>query len=234
MKPTFQKWAIKLDALKLRERLMVFAAVALVLVFLLKAIMLDSQFDQQQKLSKQIAQDQAKIAEMQRDIQSKVQASALDPDKLNQEKLKLVREQTAKFRRDLLSEKKNLVSPEKMPHLLEDILKRNGRLRLVSLKTLPLVSLTGDVKEAEVAAAKPATVTVVKSTASEAGSIYRHGVEIVVQGNYMDMMNYLTALEAMPWELYWGKASLRVETYPVSTLTLTLYTLSLNKSWLNL
>jgi MSHA biogenesis protein MshJ len=232
MKQFFLKLMVKLDALNLRERALVFAGLAVVLVFLLKAVLLDGQFDQQQKLSKQIGQDQAKIAEMQRDIQSRIQAYKQDPDQVNQEKLQQVRAQTVQLRNDLMSEKRNLIAPEKMSRLLEDILKRNGRLRLVSLKTLPLVSLGSDMKETEIGGAKPEAAA--KAAPSEVGSIYRHGVEIVVQGNYLDMMHYLTALEAMPWELYWGKASLRVETYPVATLSLTVYTLSLDKSWLNL
>jgi MSHA biogenesis protein MshJ len=58
-------------------------------------------------------------------------------------------------------------------------------------------------------------------------------VEIVVQGGYMDMMNYMAALEAMPWQLFWGRAKLSVDEYPNATLTLTLFTLSLDKAWLN-
>ena len=42
----------------------------------------------------------------------------------------------------------------------------------------------------------------------------------------------MTELEAMPWQLYWGKVNLNAESYPKVTLTLTLFTLSLDKKWL--
>jgi MSHA biogenesis protein MshJ len=45
-------------------------------------------------------------------------------------------------------------------------------------------------------------------------------------------MQYLTELEKMPTQMFWGEAGLSVEKYPNAVLTLTLYTLSLDKAWL--
>jgi len=64
--------------------------------------------------------------------------------------------------------------------------------------------------------------------------LYRHGVEIVLQGSYLDMVNYMDELERLPVQLFWGKASLDAQQYPNSRLTLTLYTLSLDSKWMKL
>jgi MSHA biogenesis protein MshJ len=64
--------------------------------------------------------------------------------------------------------------------------------------------------------------------------LYRHGVEVTVRGNYMDMIDYMNALETLPTQLFWGGARLEVEDYPTSRLTLTMYTLSLDSKWLKL
>ncbi len=239
MKQLWQKWALRLDAMSLRERAMVFCGAVLALVFLLNALLLDTQFAQQKKLSEQIRQDQTKVAEMQFEIQKKVQAHSLDPDKTGQDKLAQLRQQTDRLRNELLGMQKNLVAPEKMSLLLEDLLKRNGKLKLISLKTLPPENLTREDKKAQDGSAaknpaEPATAAAGRAAETEVGGIYRHGVEIVVQGRYPDMVSYLSALEGMKWELYWGKASMQVVEYPVATLSLTVYTLSLDKTWLNL
>jgi MSHA biogenesis protein MshJ len=232
MKQRWEKLALRLDALNLRERVLVFGGVALVIAFLLNALLIDPVFARQKIVSQQLMQDRSEAAKIQLELQTKTQALGQDPDKLNQEKIKQLREQMAKLRSDLSSMQQNLVPPEKMPMLLEDILKRNGRLQLVSLKNLPQMNLNKpETKEPEGSAAKTAVKT---ENVSELGAIYRHGVEIVVQGNYMDMMNYLLALESMKWELYWGKVKFNVDKYPTGTLTLTVYTLSLDKTWLNL
>jgi MSHA biogenesis protein MshJ len=55
-----------------------------------------------------------------------------------------------------------------------------------------------------------------------------------VRGNYLDMIDYMNALETLPTQLFWGGAQLVVEEYPTSRLTLTLYTLSLDPKWLKL
>ena len=64
--------------------------------------------------------------------------------------------------------------------------------------------------------------------------LYRHGVEIVLRGNYLDMVNYMDAVEAMPSHVFWGKLNMQVEQYPNATLSLTLYTLSLDEKWIAL
>jgi MSHA biogenesis protein MshJ len=48
------------------------------------------------------------------------------------------------------------------------------------------------------------------------------------------MIDYMTALEGLPTQLFWGGAKLEVEDYPSSRLTLTMYTLSLDPKWLKL
>jgi MSHA biogenesis protein MshJ len=57
-------------------------------------------------------------------------------------------------------------------------------------------------------------------------------VEITVKGNYQNLLNYLNALEKLPVKMFWGKMELVAGEYPVSTMKLTLYTLSLDKTWL--
>jgi MSHA biogenesis protein MshJ len=44
--------------------------------------------------------------------------------------------------------------------------------------------------------------------------------------------SYLARLEALPWQLFWGKVTLDAGEHPKLRLTLTLHTLSLNKAWL--
>lgn len=241
MKQTLQRLILKIDAMSLRERIMVFAGTALTLILLLNALLFDPQFAQQKRLSQQIKSEQSKIAEIQTEIQQKVKSRADDPDAANKELLKQLQQQSQQMHADLLGLSNVLVKPENMASVLEDILKRNGKLRLISLNTLPVSSLTSaapnEAKGLPEKIALPAPAATVPATAqslADTSQIYKHGVEIVVQGKYLDMMSYMSALEALPWQLFWGKATMHVETYPEATLSLTLFTLSLDKKWLNL
>lgn len=84
------------------------------------------------------------------------------------------------------------------------------------------------------AQAKPHAARKAAPAPRSAELVYRHGVQIAVHGNYLDMVDYMGALEAMPTQLFWGKAALEVEEYPDARLTLTLYTLSLDQKWMKL
>lgn len=64
--------------------------------------------------------------------------------------------------------------------------------------------------------------------------LYRHGVELTVRGSYLDMVDYMHALETLPTQLFWGRAQLDADAYPNVRLTLTLYTLSLDRKWMKL
>ncbi|TCS39082.1 MSHA biogenesis protein MshJ [Paucimonas lemoignei] len=242
MKQQWLKLASRIDALSLRERCIIFAAVAFALVSLLNIFVLEPQFAKQTQLSQQIKQDQAKMIVMRAQISQMLKSRTEDPDAADRAQLQQLKQQVAQLNDSLSAMQKGLVPPERMSALLEDILKRDGSLRLMSLKTLPVANIT----EAVDAPAKNAAGNVAPAGAAAAPAagkqpeapadalIYRHGVELVVRGSYPDMVRYMAQLETMPMQVFWGKAHLEVEAHPVATLSLTLYTLSLDKKWLNL
>nr|NIO43188.1 hypothetical protein [Burkholderiales bacterium] len=51
-------------------------------------------------------------------------------------------------------------------------------------------------------------------------------------GRYLDIVDYLKTLEALPWKMFWGEAKLETEKYPRSRFTLVVYTLSLREGWI--
>jgi MSHA biogenesis protein MshJ len=242
MKQYWQKIALKVDALSLRERVIIFAMASVILIALVHTAILEPQTAKQKQLSQRIKQDQSRIAGMQSQIQQKTTSPPVDPDKANQARLEELTQQAAQMQAALRDMQNGLVSPDRMSALLEGILKKNESLHLVSLKTLPASSVTEQTNAAgrlvESAIASTKNKSEMKPTAKPEGwvsdTVYKHGVEIVVQGGYLDIMNYLEQLEAMPWQLLWANAKLNVDEYPKSTLTLTLFTLSLDKKWLNL
>lgn len=65
-------------------------------------------------------------------------------------------------------------------------------------------------------------------------SLYRHGVELVLEGSYTDLLAYLQALEAMPQHVLWGGLSLKVLQHPTTQLTVRLYTVSRDRHWLEI
>jgi len=225
--------AARMDALSLRERGMVFGATIAVLAFAGHTFVLTPQDAKQAALRTQIEQQQAASAAIDAEITARVEGSRIDPDAQSRTRLSTMQQEMGQLGSELLALEHGLVPPERMGPLVEGILRANGRLKLVSMRTLPAEPLAAPGATAATAApAAPATPAPVAG--GDVPLLYRHGVEVTVRGNYLDMVDYMSTLDAMPTRMFWGRAQLDVETYPTARLTLTLHTLSLDRQWMKL
>ena len=231
MKRLWQRYVEKVDGVSLRERIMIFAAAAVVLVALLDAVLIEPQFARQKRLSRDVAQRQGEIKAMQEQLQKLALARQASPEQANQRQLETLRQRIAGIESRLAEEQRKFAPPEQVGALLDQMLSRNRRLQLVDMRTLPVANLAAG---PGAAADKPAAAPVAtKPTTQSAGSqIYRHGVEITVSGSYLDLLAYLQDLEKLPSQLYWGRIELSVAAHPQVVLKLSVYTLSLDLSWL--
>jgi len=213
VKALFKRYAERVDNASLRERVLLFGAAALALVFIVNAALIDPLRAKNRKLVAETAQRQTELRTLQSEVQRMAQLRAADPDAQRQKQAAELRAELAALEASIVEEQRRFTSPQRMRQVLEEMLERDRRLRLVDLKTLPITDLAG--------------------TQGQAGrSIFRHGLELTLSGSYLDLHAYLAALERMSTQLYWGKVEMSVSAYPVVTLKLTVYTLSFDKAWL--
>jgi MSHA biogenesis protein MshJ len=234
MKQQWLKLAARIDALSQRERIMSFVATAAALAFIAHFSVIGPLLRKQELLRSQVVQQQNNIAGINEQIAQKLQEAEADPDAPVRARLAAVREESGRLTETLRAMQQGLVAPERMAPLLESILRANGRLKMVSVRTLPVEPLSGIGAGKGAGAADHAPAAADAKTAGKRELLFRHGVELTVRGSYLDMVDYMTALESLPTQLFWGKAQLDVEEYPSVRLTLTLYTLSLDEKWMKL
>lgn len=239
MKRRWLQFKARVEALQPRERIMAFGAVVVVLVFLANALVFNPLARKEATLRSTLVTQRAAVDGVAADIEAKARAYANDPNEALRKRLGELRAETARMSDDLRTMQKGLVPPERIAPLLESILRANGRLKLVSLKTLPVTTLADGAAPAPAggasAPAAPAPQNAAPAAAIKSPDLlYRHGVELTVRGSYLDMVDYMQALETLPTQLFWGKAQLDAEAYPNVRLTLTLYTLSLDPKWMKL
>jgi MSHA biogenesis protein MshJ len=231
MKRRWLQFTARVEALQPRERIMAFGAAVVVLVFLANTLVFGPLSRNEAALRSSLQQQAITIDGVAADIAGKARAYGNDPNAPLRQRLGELRAETARTSDELRAVQKGLVPPERIAPLLETILRANGRLKLVSLKSLPVTTLADGSTPASASSAPAATPPpVVKSP----DLLYRHGVELTVRGSYLDMVDYMHALETLPTQLFWGKAQLDAEEYPNVRLTLTLYTLSLDPKWMKL
>lgn len=227
MKRLWQRYVEKMDGASLRERALVFAALAATLIGALNFLLIEPQLATQRRLSSEVAQRQGEMRTMQEKLQALALARQSDPDREIRHQLDTLKKRVAEVEAKLLEEQRKFAPPEQVGVLLGEMLSRNRRLQLVDMRTLPVATFAGNA--AEGLPQKPAAA---KPPSASGGQIYRHGVEISVSGSYLDLLAYLRDLEKLPSQLYWGKLDLSVAAYPQVTLKLSVYTLSLNLAWL--
>ncbi len=212
-----QRYADRLDAMSLRERVLIFLAVAVVIVAIADSALFDPISRRQKVNSQRIHQQEDEIRTTQGQVQAYAQARTGDNAGAKRQRLEKRRLELAALDRELAARRSELVPPERMAKMLHEIVKRNPDVELVSLRSLPATGLTQ-------------SLTAILGSGGLA--LYRHGIEITVSGSYLKMLGYVGQLERLPAKIMWGNMELQAGAYPAVTLKITLYTLSPEKTWL--
>ena len=226
MNAIWRKCADKLDAMTLRERMMVFGAALLVAIYLIFALFIEPAQKREKSLLAQMQLQQTELKSLQQQIRL-LERRVADPDAARRARRDGIGRQIAEIDESLKVMQKSLVPAQRMNALLQDMLARNPRLTLTGLRTLPLSTLVERREKATDTAAAD------KQMPGE-GNVFKHGVELTISGSYADLHDYLARLEKLPWRMFWSRATLNAADYPRITLTVTIYTLGLDKAWLEL
>ncbi len=228
MKRLWKQYSERIDAATLRERVMMFAAAVVVIVAVLNALLIEPELVKQRRLSREVLQRQTEIKVLQAQLETLARVRSADPDQADRRRLEEARKRLAEIDTKLVQEQHKFAPPDRIGPILEEMLSRNRKLTLVDMRTLPVAALGAGTEKP--AAEKPPAAA--KPLPSGSGQIYRHGAELTVNGSYLDLLAYLKDLEKLPSQMYWGKLDLSVAKHPQVTLKLSVYTLSLDPTWM--
>lgn len=222
----------RVDKLNLRERVMILAA-ALLLGYTLMDTLLIAPVQARRKAAMDgYAQRQNEIKTVSETLQTLARSRSEGPDAAAM-RLNVSRSKLAALESDARELSSRLMSPERMRDVLQQILAGRPRLELMQMKTLPqsAVGLAGDAQKTA-QPAQPAKPAEPRGDAAPASSIYKHGIQLTVRGSYLDLLAYLKEIESLPVRIYWDKLDLSVVDYPTALLRVTLYTVSLDRTWM--
>lgn len=219
-KARVKQFADRIDALSLRERGLVFAGALGALFVLANSLVFPDLRAKERALSEALVLKQQQVAILRQHIQDAAVNQGKDPNEV-------LRARIAELKRSLGAANvgaMGVVTPAEMAKLARALLaEHNVQLaRMANLPPEPLDSEKGERK------------TGVMAVEAGGAALYRHGLRLEVRGSYADLVNYLQALERLPWQVLWGDVELRVEKHPTSRLSLTLYTLSPERAWIGM
>jgi MSHA biogenesis protein MshJ len=202
----------KFEALTKREKIIVVAGILIAIWVGWDNFFYQPLQKKQQALQQKLAGLKQQITERQLTAIKLENSSFVDPNLNNKLKLAQLKAEHGRLQ-ELMMQDKSLVPPELMAVALSDILNQNTQLTLIKLDTLPVTTL-------------------LESAQPQLNPIYKHGLAITFSGNYLDTLNYLKALESLPWHFIWESIDYKVTQYPVAETTIRVYTLSFKETWL--
>ncbi len=221
--PLLMRFIERIDALTLRERAILFVSVLAALFLLATNVAFSSLFKERARLDQELTAKRDQTRTLQAQIESIVTEHGRNPDEVNRARIVELKAQLREREGGLSSSLHGVVSPREMARLIEQVLSRNRALTVVGIENLPAVLLQEDGSVAP-AGDKPEK--------DAAAGMYKHGVRIVLDGQYPDILRYLRSLEQLPWKVLWGEVRLQTDHYPISRVTLVIYTLSLDAAWI--
>ncbi|MBL8492011.1 MAG: hypothetical protein JNM82_14615 [Rhodocyclaceae bacterium] len=228
MMARWQEWTKKFAAMKPSERALVTAALVGGILLLGYTYAVEPALKKRAAMEKQAAGQETLAQDLEAQILL-LRAQIAESEKSGKERLARAEAAVADLDVRLEAAKERLVPPERVRPLLRDVLAARQGLKLVALRSRPVTPLIEAAPTAP--AAKDGGKEVAK--AEPTLKVFRHGFEVVVQGGYADLTEYLAQLERLPQRLYWQKLELGGE-YPRLTLGITVFTLSLSEEWLKL
>jgi MSHA biogenesis protein MshJ len=204
--------AARFDRLSVRERILVASATLVALVIVWTIIVFDPMAAKERALVAELAGLQESISAASQAMQTAAENDATAAAMRKQEQLE---QELAAIDAQLASESAGLIPPERTVQVIHDVLARQRGVTLITLHNKPVTTLVPHADGAQ----------------SGAGP-YVHSVELVVEGNYLDVLAYLKALERLEWRFYWKLLELATTQYPTNRIRIELSTLSLDQSWI--
>lgn len=223
-----ERWQVlgkRFDAQSSRERGLIAAALVGGVLLLGFTLLVDPASARARLAQKQTDQAASELANLQAQLQAVRAQLQIDPDAGRRSEVEGLRQDLAAADIAMKQIQNGLVPPEEMNALLERLLSKNTGLRLLSLKSLQPVNLAESVAESMRGTDKSVP-------ASTGLGLFRHGVELKLEGGYAELHNWLRQLEEAPQKVLWGDVRYVVTDYPRAQVTLTVYTLSMERSWL--
>lgn len=201
----------KLEGLTTRERMIVLFAGVILIALSWYMLYGEPAVERGERFQSEITAAQTQLADLDARVTQQTLAKNTQPDP--QAKLAELR-----LRRDSVEEKiqsyaAELISPTEMARLLERVLERRSALRLLRLRNSGAEDLLPEDSPGQ-------------------NRLYRHGLQLELEGPYLAVLAYLKDLEALPWRLYWQVLDIETDEYPINRVRIEVATLSLDEDWI--
>lgn len=187
------------------------AIVALVAVFDLVWYQdLRNRIAAQERNARSLLADHALLA---RELDSLELREAEDPNRAVRSAIEAEAERLAILDRQLRERALEILAPEQMKRVLRDLIGGVRALELTSLETETVTALF-------------------VGSDDGAPGLFRHGMTLRLEGDYLALVEAVRRIEALPWRFYWSSLAIDADRSPTRRIELRVYTVSLREEWM--
>lgn len=241
MNEYWEKFSLFVNGKTLRERVIVLLVIVVLVYGLCELLFFGAILDKSNRQTSQMESIAQRNLDAESEVQGLMQSLSGGRQAIAREQQQL-NEKLAKVDEELSSAASGFIPATLMPQVLEEILNNSEKLTLIKLENKPVEVVTG-VSDADRSAAKNNSKNTNSAVSNNDGGqqvvdaddktlLYRHGVEMQLQGSYLATLDYLKRLEQLQWRFQWDALSFQVDEYPTGTVTLEVYTYSTERDWL--
>lgn len=193
MKQRWQALLERIDALSLRERILLFASLMFCLLALAEVLWLSPVQKVHKQLVTQLTQQNTELQHLRDDL--RIATEDIGPGKQMREELAQLKLQIESVNQEIAQIPSSVLDETPLPKVLTHFLRRHEGLVLVKTATLPLDGSAGQ--------------------GGAVAGLKRKGLELSVAGPYPELIRYVQTLERSLPALRWGSMKLVSDKQPV-------------------
>lgn len=231
MNAPWKRLGVWYDGLQHRERVLIAVAVLGGIVFVGATAFIEPSLRRVHTAERETADATAQLQAARARIAA-LNAPDQNPDAVARAEIAQLKTKLAGLNARVEAMETSFVAPQQMPRVLEDVIGRRGNVRLLSLKTLPVAPLLNRKTPASAESGAAQAATAGTEAAPPTAGLFKHGVEIRLEGSYQELAAYLERLEQSRSKFLWDSVALSAEKHPKLVLTLTVFTISMDRAWL--
>lgn len=207
----------------LRERLILGGGLAALLFFVIDTTLIQAIAQERDRIQRLTVATEEEILRLERDRESLERMDLTPEERELLRRKRRAEEALDEVNRQIASEIAELVPPEAIVSVLEEMLVPFRDLRLVRITSEPPHRFgSGSPQESESDA----------DLLDAAGRLYRHGLRVELEGDFASTLEYIERVESSPWHLLWDRFEYRVERHPSARVTIDLHTVSEQEEWI--
>jgi MSHA biogenesis protein MshJ len=218
--PWLRQLELQVDQLSLRERMLTYLSGVAVLFIVWDFALLYPQMDKTEKLNGQLQQLEQKLAARAQEATVLAQGVGVNIDQGKLQQLEDLNQQIAAHNSRMSEMSFGLVPPDELLSVVREVLERSNELTISRIEYLPPEEV--QINQTSQPSSQPSS----QQESRGAAGVYKHTVELSLEGTYFDLLEYLQGLEELPWRLYWEGLTYEVSSPPLGDIDLRISTLS--------